>query len=282
MTHERTRKRASESPIGAVAAGTNFVYTAPMTLKELDAWMRKLLPFEIVEEIDPSLNGIQVARRGQDITRVAFCVDASRESIRRAALWKADALVVHHGILWSRPTPLTRAHYERVRLLVEADMALYAVHLPLDMHPEVGNNAGIARHLGLQEITPFGPYKGVLVGVKGILTTPLTVQEAAAKLTGGDAASARFLPFGLPTISTVGIMSGDGADNCADAIAQGLDLFVTGETSHLLYHDCLEAGIHAIFAGHYYSETFGVRLLRDAFLKDTGLETQFIDLPTGM
>jgi putative NIF3 family GTP cyclohydrolase 1 type 2 len=83
-------------------------------------------------------------------------------------------------------------------------------------------------------------------------------------------------------VKSVGIVSGHGGDNCADAIALGLDLFITGDASHLLYHDCLEAGIHVIFAGHYFSETFGVRLLRDAFSRDTGLETQFIDLPTGM
>ncbi len=265
-----------------MAGALLFHYTPPMTLKDFDAWMRALLHFEAAGDADPGLNGIQVSCSAKEITRAAFCVDACREAVRRAAAFKADVLVAHHGLFWGRRAPVTGVLYGRIRQLMEADMALYAVHLPLDMHPEVGNNAGIARHLGLTDIVPFGPYKGAVVGVKGRLPSPLTVQEIASRLLGGEAASARFLPFGPPSISTVGIVSGGGADNAADAINEGLDLFITGEVSHQLYHDCLEAGIHVIFAGHYYSETFGIRLLRDAFSRDTGIETRFIDLPTGM
>jgi dinuclear metal center YbgI/SA1388 family protein len=253
-----------------------------MTFRELDDWLRSLLRFELTDAVDPSPNGIQVARRNQEVGRVAFSVDASLESFRRAVQWKADILLTHHGIFWGGPTRLDGVLYERVRILMENDLALYAIHLPLDMHPDVGNNAGIARHLDLQSLEPFGVYKGVTVGVKGTLPSPLSVQEIAEKLTGTDAASARFLPFGPEQVRTVGIVSGSTAGDCRQAIREGLDLYITGETSHEIYHDCLEAGIHAIFAGHYFSETFGVRLLRDAIARQTGLETQFIDLPTGM
>jgi dinuclear metal center YbgI/SA1388 family protein len=252
-----------------------------MTLRDLDCWLCRLLRPELTEAIDPGWNGVQVSRRGEEIRRVAFAVDASLESFRRAAQWGAELLFVHHGIFWSRPFRLEGALYERVRFLMEKDIALYAAHLPLDMHPEVGNNAGIARELQLTEVQPFGAYKGVKVGCKGVLPAALGLDEIARKL-GAGAAGMRSLPFGPEKIRTVGIVSGGPPNEMREAAAEGLDLYITGESSHALYHDCLEAGIHAIFAGHYYTETFGVRLLSERLAAETGLETRYLDVPTGL
>jgi dinuclear metal center YbgI/SA1388 family protein len=252
-----------------------------VTLNELDKWFRALLRFELAEAIDRAPNGIQVGRRNPEVRRVAFAVDSSREAFRRAAHWGADLLFVHHGIFWDRLAALDGALYERVRMLVESDLALYAVHLPLDMHPEVGNNIGIARRLGLRNVEPFGEHRGVKIGFKGVLEESCSVERISEKLMGTHA-SPRSLPFGPEKVSRIGIVSGDAAEDSRDAIREGLELLVTGEASHAIYHDCLEAGIHVIFAGHYYTETFGVRLLRDRLAQETGLETQYLDLPTGL
>jgi dinuclear metal center YbgI/SA1388 family protein len=253
-----------------------------MTLTELDRWLRDLLRFDLSESVDAGRNGVQVARRKQEVNKIAFAVDASRETARRAAEWGADVLFVHHGLFWDQPLVLAGTLYERVRMLMESDIALYAVHLPLDMHPEVGNNAGIARHLELREIEPFGDHRGVKIGCKGSLGQPMRLEEIVRRLTGSDATAARSLPFGPEMVRRIGIVSGDAVKDVRQAIREGLDLFITGEASHTVYHDCLEAGIHAIFAGHYYTETFGVRLLREKTARETGLETKYLDLPTGL
>jgi dinuclear metal center YbgI/SA1388 family protein len=253
-----------------------------MTLNELDAWFRSLLDLEKAKAADSSLNGIQVSRRKPEVCKVAFAVDACRETIRRAAEWGADVLFVHHGIVRKTSACLTGARYERVRLLAEKDMALYAVHLPLDMHPEVGNNIGIARRLGLAEIAPFGVFNGLTIGFKGTLPEPMDLNGLIRTLTGGDASAVRFLPFGPNVIRTVGIVSGGAPWEVAQAIDEGLDAYVTGEPTHDVYHNCLESGIHAIFAGHYATETYGVRLLGERLARETGLDTRFIDVPTGL
>ncbi len=253
-----------------------------MNLPELDRWFRSLLDLEAARAVDDSRNGIQVARRGEDVKKAAFAVDACAETIRRAGEWGADLLFVHHGLFWSVPVCLTGALHERVRLLMEKDMALYAAHLPLDMHPEVGNNIAIARILGLADIAPFGEYGGLMIGFKGILPAPLDLGGLIRRLTGRDPASVRHLPFGPAEIRTVGVVSGGGKDELAQAIAQGLDAYVTGELPHSAYHHCLESGIHAIFAGHYVTETHGVRLVSERLARETGLETRFIDVPTGL
>jgi dinuclear metal center YbgI/SA1388 family protein len=252
-----------------------------MTLRELDGWLSGLLSVREIEAIDPSRNGIQVGRRTAEVRKVAFAVDASRESFRRASQWGADVLFVHHGLFWDRPVRLDGTLYERVRALVESDMALYASHLPLDVHPEVGNNAGLARHLGLTEIRSFGAYKGVKIGCKGLLASPLSLEEVL-RLLGAGATGVRSLPFGPEKIRSVGIVSGGAPYEALQAAAEGLDLFITGEGAHGVYHDCLEAGIHAIFAGHYYTETFGVRLLCEKLAAETGLETRYLEVPTGL
>jgi len=253
-----------------------------VTLSDLDRWLSAFLDISALAGIDASQNGLQVARRSQDVRRVAFAVDASLESFRRAVESGADVLVVHHGILWAAPLTLTGSHFERVRFLVERDLALWAAHLPLDRHPEVGNNACIARALGLEDLQPFGAHRGVKIGYKGRLPVPLPLEEVVGMLRARQGEPVRTLPFGPPSVSTVGIVSGAAARDAAQAAAESLDLFVTGEPSHDVYHHCLEARIHAIFAGHYHSESYGVQALAERLAKETGLETTYLDVPTGL
>ena len=156
-----------------------------MKLSDLDAWLRKYLDLDSFEQIDASRNGLQVARKAQEVTKVAFSVDASLETFRRAIEQGAQMLFVHHGILWDRQERFVGAFYERLRALMEGDLALYAAHLPLDQHPEVGNNIGIANHLGLQNMEPFGSYRGTKIGYKGTLPVPARLDEVVLRLTGG-------------------------------------------------------------------------------------------------
>ena len=161
-------------------------------------------------------------------------------------------------------------------------MALYAVHLPLDMHPDVGNNIEIARLLGLESVQPFGEHGGIKVGFKGVLPSTAGVEELVRRLTGKDATAAKILPFGPQAIRTVGIVSGGAPTDVHQAIAEGLDAFVTGEPAHGIYADSLEAKINVICAGHYFTETFGVRRVGEKLAGEAGLQTEFLDVPTGL
>ena len=253
-----------------------------MKLAELDQWLSAYLGIGALEDIDNSLNGLQVGSMAALVRKVAFAVDASMESFRRAAEAGADTLFVHHGLFWGRPERLTGRLYERVRFLIEHHLALYAVHLPLDLHSEVGNNIGIARLLGLTDIKPFGAYRGLKIGCKGILPAPARLDEIVLRLGGRQGEQIRTLPFGPPSIQSVGIVSGDVPREFTQAVAEGLDLYITGESAHEIYHHCLESRIHVIFAGHYHSESFGVQLLADRLARETGVETTYLDIPTGL
>ena len=253
-----------------------------MTLKELDRRLSDFLDLASVAAIDRSRNGLQVARRGTEVRRVAFAVDASLEAFRRAADWGAEVLFVHHGLFWGEAACLTGSAYGRIRFLVEKDLALFAAHFPLDIHPEVGNNAGIARHLGLVDVEPFGLHRGVKIGCKGRLPGPLALAKVAEVLGEGQSDPVRTLAFGPDPVRTVGIVSGGAPLDVEQAAAEGLDAFVTGESAHQVYHFCLEERISAVFAGHYRTESYGVKALAARLSNDTGLETTWLDIPTGM
>jgi len=253
-----------------------------MTLTEIDRWLGDFLALERFAGLDSSLNGLQVAGPGGAVSRVAFAVDASMESFRRASEWGAQVLVVHHGILWDRQCRITGSTWERVRYLVEKNLALFAAHLPLDAHPEVGNNAGIAQALGLVDIAPFGMHRGMALGCRGRLPEAISLEEVVARLAARQGEPVRTLPFGPSAVRTVGIISGDAPWGAAQASAEGLDLYITGEPAHEVYHHCLEQHIHAIFCGHYHSESYGVQSLAKHCARETGLETSYLDVPTGL
>ena len=232
--------------------------------------------------IDPSRNGIQVERREPELKKLVFAVDASLQTFRQAAELGADLVFVHHGIFWGRESVLTGAHYRRVRFLMEHDIALYAAHLPLDAHPELGNNGCMAAALGLSAAEPFGWYKGRSIGFKGVLPEPLELEEVLLRLDIEMADCNAVLPFGRPEIRTVGIISGGSSRDIRQAIEEDLDLFISGEGDHTIYHEAQENRINMLAVGHYASETWGVSAMAERVARDTGLETHFIDIPTGL
>ena len=257
-------------------------YTYVMNLSELDAWCRSFLEIEAFRKIDDSLNGIQVGRREGPVTRVAFAVDACAETIRRAAEEKAQVLFVHHGFFWGSPARIQGALLERVRALLDRDMALYACHLPLDAHPEYGNNAVLARMLGLSEVKPFGVYKGIALGFRGSLDPPVSLEEAVRRILPDGSEPRTVLPFGPGGIRSAAVVSGGAPHELVEAVEEGVDLYVTGEPSHSVYHAAQEAGINFVAAGHYATEIWGVRAVAEKLARETGVETVFLEVPTGL
>ncbi len=253
-----------------------------MKLLDFDRYIRSLLDMEGTASIDSSLNGIQVERKNQEIEKAAFAVDACMEVFERAADWGADLVFVHHGIFWGNPVPVTGRQYRRISFLVDKDIALYAAHLPLDVHPELGNNAGLAVQAGLTELRPFGQYKGKVIGVKGTFPAPRTIEDVVASLGLETRNCLSILPFGKKEIRTSGVIAGGGAREVEEALAEHLDLYITGDAAHEVYHYCLEGGINMISCGHYNTEIFGPKLLMDRVQAETSLETIFIDVPTGL
>ena len=235
-----------------------------------------------MDGVDMAMNGLQVGRFDLDVQKMAFAVDACMDSFRQAREAGAQALFVHHGLFWGKLLPLTDYLGERVRFLMNNDMALYAVHLPLDSHEEVGNNARIASVLGLCDVEPFGDYKGHKIGFKGVLRRSLGLQEVVEQLIGDWEPGIRALRFGPPKVSSIAVISGGGIWEVTQAAAEGMDLYITGDASHNIYHECREKGINIISAGHYNTETFGVKAVAERVEQELNLDTLFISIPTGL
>ena len=239
--------------------------------------------FDIGNIPDASQNGLQVDCRKDEIRRIAFAVDASLESISAAAGRGADMLFVHHGLFWSHPLTITGAHYARISALIRNGIALFAVHLPLDAHKEVGNNAVMAKTLGLAEVKGFDPRNGVAIGCIGVSREGLDIERCASILGFDRENDMKCLNFGKKVNKTIAIVSGAAADDVERAAEAGADLFISGEHSHIAFHAAKESGINMLLGGHYKSEVFGVKaaaaMLGERF---PDLECFFIDIPTGM
>ncbi len=235
----------------------------------------------VAEWPDKSLNGLQV-EGAQRVERVALATDAALATIDMADEAGAGFLIVHHGLFWGRVEPVTGPHRARLAALLEREISLYCAHLPLDAHPELGNNAVLARLLDLGDPAPFGEWEGRAIGVRGRLPEPLERPELAAQLEALLGARPVVLPFGPERIETVAIVSGGGGSLIPEAAAAGVDAFVTGETSHIAWHAARERGLNVLFAGHYATETLGVRAVGDHLAAEFGLDTVFLDAPTGL
>ncbi len=229
--------------------------------------------------MDLAANGLQVSNGGT-VRRVAAAVDVCAATVRLAAEQGADLLLVHHGLFWGGLLPLTDRLYERVAGLIGHDIALYSAHLPLDLHPDVGNNALLARALGVIVRGEFGESYGVRIGVWGELDlTRAAVGERVAALCGG---TPRLLAFGPERVRRVGIVTGAGGSMIPQAAAAGLDTFITGEGAHHSFFDAEELGLNVFYAGHYATETLGVKALAERLHAEFDLPWTYLDHPTGL
>jgi dinuclear metal center YbgI/SA1388 family protein len=230
---------------------------------------------------DLSLNGLQCEGK-ERITRIAVAVDATLATIEEAVRSDADFLITHHGWFWGKPLAIAGPHGKRVHTTLEGGLSLYVAHIPLDAHLEVGNNVQMAKALGMTKLEPFGTYKGTPIGVQGSLPVRVSLQDLADSVQKTTGEVCLVHAGGPPQVQRIGIISGAAADEVPTAAAAGLDAFITGEPSHANFSDAFEYGVNAIFAGHYESETLGVRALA-VKLEDTfGLPWQFLHLPTGL
>ena len=225
-------------------------------------------------------NGLQVPGR-ETVETVVTGVSANAELFARAREAEADLVLVHHGLFWAGPPrPLDRASKRRLQLLFDADMSLVAYHLPLDGHPEHGNNALLAEAIGCEAHEPFGAHKRATIGVAGRLPGDgIAPDELVARVRAATGREPLAFSAGADPVRTVGIVSGAGADYLEDAIAAGLDAFVTGEPIERAMARAQEAGVHFLAAGHYATETFGVRRLGDLLADRFGVRHAFIDVP---
>jgi dinuclear metal center YbgI/SA1388 family protein len=229
---------------------------------------------------DPSaLNGLQV-ENGGEVRNLAVAVDACQAVIDQAAARGADLLVVHHGLFWGGLEPMVGRHYRRVASLVRHGIALYSAHLPLDRHPEVGNNVVLARKLGMEVRGWFGEYRGAPIGTWGELD--LSREALAARLEEVLGGAVRLIAGGPERARRVGIITGSAGSMIPQAKGADLDSFITGEGQHWTYFDAEELGINAFYAGHYATETLGVKALAEHIAERFQLPWSFVDHPTGL
>jgi dinuclear metal center YbgI/SA1388 family protein len=250
-----------------------------MQRNELVQWLDSYL--ETAKIPDGSVNGLQFEGK-EEVTRIACAVDSSLATIEMAAESGADFLIVHHGWFWKNVQPIVGPLAKRVKAAAAANLNLYVSHLPLDVHPEVGNNIQLAKFLSLKNIEPFGLDKNLSLGFCGQLPVPLSLQDLADSVQKITGEVCLVHGGGKAQVSSVGIISGGAAGFVDQAAKAGLDCFITGEPSHANFSDSFEYGINTIFCGHYESEVFGVKAL-SIKLEDTfGLPWQFLHLPTGL
>jgi dinuclear metal center YbgI/SA1388 family protein len=246
---------------------------------ELVGYLNEYLRIAEVPDSGGALNGLQVDHEGE-ATRIGAAVDASEATIAAAAGRGCDFLLVHHGLFWDGNVPLTGRRYRRAGALLRAGIALYSAHIPLDVHPEVGNNAVLARALGVEAEGTFGGYQGIELGVRGRLE--IRREALAARLDELLGVRIKLIPGGRERIASVGVITGGGGGMIAEAAAAGLDAYVTGEGAHHTYFDAMEGGINVYYGGHYATETWGVRALAEHLEARFGLPWEFLDFPTGM
>jgi len=250
-----------------------------MELQDLSAYLDEYLRIHETPDYPAALNGVQVANSGT-VTRVAVAVDAVQTTIDRAVQMGADLLLVHHGLFWDGNRPVTDRRYRRLRSLFDADLAVYSAHLPLDVHPEVGNNAVLARALGIEPQGTFGEFKGQPTGLWG--TLDLKREALGARLDEVLGGPVRMIACGPERVRRVGIITGEAGKMVHEARAAGLDAFVTGEGDHHHFFDAEEGGINLFFGGHYATEVWGVRALAQHLEQRFGLPWAFVDHPTGL
>ena len=249
--------------------------------RRLDAYLR----VDDHPDYPGALNGLQVDHRGP-VRRIAAAVDASYRTIAGAAEAGANFLIVHHGLFWGSAQRLTGPRLERVRLLIERDVAVYSVHLPLDSHPESGNNVLLARELGLEPSEPFATWQGVPVGIAGATDRATqSLADAATTFAARHHGTVRTTPID-PARRTLrwAICTGAGAstDTLREAEERGIDTLVVGEGPHHTAVEAPERGIAVIYAGHYATETLGVCAVADRVARELGLTWEFISAPTGL
>lgn len=248
-------------------------------LAEIIAFLDQELRTNSITDYSGAMNGLQLANEGK-VERIVAAVDASLPVIEKAAAGGPGLLIVHHGMFWQGPQPVTKAYYRKLKTAMDTGLAIYSSHLPLDLHPVFGNNVLLAQSVGLHEMEPFFEQKGQYLGVMGKWSGTLAeLVNATENAVGGKV---HVCPAGSQNVSKVGIVTGGAGSEVAKAAAEGVDVFITGEGPHWSYSLAEEIGINLLYAGHYATETFGVRAIASEVARKFALPATFVDHPTGL
>ena len=247
-------------------------------LSRIVAHLNLYLRNAAVPDYPQAHNGLHLENRGT-IRRIAAAVDACEPVIAGAAAQPGTLLLVHHGLLWETGA-WTHGRYRKLKIAIENDMAIYSAHLPLDVHPIVGNAAQLCRLLGFKKCTPFLMWKGQPLGLRTVAR--MRREELALRLTRALGTSPHLCPGGPARTHHIGVVTGGAGSEVAQAGAEGVDTFITGEGPHWSYTVAEELGINLFYSGHYATETFGVKALAAALAKRFKLPWEFIDHPTGL
>lgn len=250
-----------------------------MKLFDLAGYLDDYLRVRDVPDDAEAMNGLQV-ENGGEVTRVAVAVDACEAVILDAVRQRADLLLVHHGLFWGPRSPVTGRTYRKLAGLVRGGVAVYSAHLPLDVHPEVGNNAVLARLLGVPVGGTWGDYRGASIGILGNLAVER--DEIVRRIQQQLGVTPKLIAAGPARTARIGVITGAGGSMIRQAHAAGIDTFVTGEGAHHTYFDAEELGVNVFFAGHYATETVGVRALGEHLAERFALPWTFLDHPTGL
>lgn len=249
------------------------------SLKEVVARLDELLAVATVADWSTALNGLQL-EAGETVDRVAVAVDASEEVILKALGGGAHLLLVHHGLFWGGLSPLRGPYGRKLKLAMKGGLSVYAAHLPLDIHPDLGNNAQLAKRLGLSVVETFAPMKGVEVGL--VCQGVDTLEELAARCREVLGEDVKVWPHGKTAIAKVGVITGGAGSEWPQAVAAGVDVLLTGEGQHYTVPEAREHGLALIYGGHYKTEQFGVQAVGQWLQDQLGLDWFFVDSPTGL
>jgi dinuclear metal center YbgI/SA1388 family protein len=248
------------------------------SLSEIVEYADEYLRTREIEDWPNALNGLQIENSGR-VTKIGAAVDVSTRVLSEAAEKDVDLLLVHHGLFWPGLQPITGSLHRQLKLAFENDIALYSAHLPLDIHPKVGNNAQLARSLGLRSTTPFFEEKGQLIGLKArsFIARDQLVRNLEKSLGG----KVKVFKSGPKKTKMIGIITGAGGSEIYRVAEDNIDTFITGEAPHWAAVAAEELSMNLLLGGHYATETFGVKALAAHLAERFNISSTFIDCPTG-
>jgi dinuclear metal center YbgI/SA1388 family protein len=245
-----------------------------VALQDVVFFANELLEVAEIEDYPGAVNGLQLENSGV-VSKIGAAVDASTRTIELAIDESVDLLVVHHGIFWGGVSPVTGPVYRRLAKAMEADVAIYSVHLPLDLHPDLGNNVLLAEALELAPVTPFWFVKGRAQGC--LSTMSLELDELVLRAERVLGRKIWCCPAGPSRTQRIGIVTGGAGSHIVEVAAEGVDTFLTGEGPHHTFVLAEELGINLLYGGHYATETFGVKRLGARLAERFNLQWTFLD-----
>jgi dinuclear metal center YbgI/SA1388 family protein len=248
-------------------------------LSSIVAWLDRTLRTREVADYDGARNGLQIQNSGA-VKKIGAAVDACEPVLDEAAARGVSLLLVHHGLFWGGVQPVVGAVYRKMRTALAHDLALYSSHLPLDLHPTLGNTALLCRALDFKRCAPFFVAKGQTIGLQTRAALPLA--EVARRLERVLGSAPHICAGGPARTQRIGVVTGAAGAEVAQAAEAGVDTFITGEGPHYSYPLAEELGVNLLYSGHYATETFGVKALAAAAAKKFRVPWEFIDHPTGL